>query len=171
MSGPAQRGDEAELFERYAERLLRAVRRAVGGRRHVAEDACSFAWVQLLRTQPERRSIFPWLCVVATNEARRLVRGQARHVEFDEDVAGSTPSPCCQGTDLQLTMEVREALEHIAELSAQQVRIFSLHVAGLSYDEICEATGYSWTQVNRHMVQARARVRARRDGLRPTAEG
>ena len=56
-------------------------------------------------------------------------------------------------------------------ISAQQVRIFSLHVAGLTYDEICEATGYSWTQVNRHMVRARSRVRARRDGWRPAAGG
>lgn len=171
MSGPTQRGDEAELFERYAERLLRAVRRAIGGRRHVAEDACSFAWVQLLRTQPERHSIFPWLCVVATNEARRLVKGQARHAEFDEDAVGSTPSPGAKGRDLQLAVEVREALEDIAQLSAQQIRIFSLHIAGLTYDEICDATGYSWTQVNRHMVQARSRVRARRDGPPPTAGG
>lgn len=171
MSGPARRGDEAELFERHAERLLRVVRRAIGGRRHVAEDACSFAWLQLLRTQPERGSIFPWLCVVAINEARRLLKGQARQAEFDEEAAGYAPSPGSKGTDLQLTLEVREALEHIAELSAQQIRIFSLHVAGFTYDEICEATGYSWTQVNRHMVRARSHVRARRDGPRPPAGG
>jgi RNA polymerase sigma factor (sigma-70 family) len=171
VNGPAQRGDEAELFERHAERLLRVVRRAIGGRRHIAEDACSFTWLQLLRTQPERGSIFPWLCVVAINEARRLLKGQARHAEFDEDAAGHAPSPGGRSTDVQLTLDVREALEHIAELSAQQVRIFSLHVAGLTYDEICEATGYTWTQVNRHMVLARSRVRARRHDPRPPAGG
>ncbi len=168
MSGPARRGDEAELFERHAKQLLRVVRRAIGGRRAVAEDACSFAWLQLLQTQPERDSIFPWLCVVAINEARRLLKGQARHAELDEYTAGSPPS--CKGADLELTVEVHEALGHIAELSAQKVRIFSLHVAGLTYDEICEATGYSWTQVNRHMVRARARVRALRDDHPPAAE-
>jgi DNA-directed RNA polymerase specialized sigma24 family protein len=94
---------------------------AIGGRRHVAEDACSFAWLQLLRTQPERDSVFPWLCVVATNEARRLLKGQARQAEFDEDAAGSAPSPSGRGTDLQLAVEVREAFEHIAELSAQHL--------------------------------------------------
>jgi RNA polymerase sigma factor (sigma-70 family) len=171
MSGPAQRGDEAELFERHAERLLRVVGGAIGGRGHVAEEACSFAWLQLLRTQPERDSIFAWLCVVATREAGRLVKAQARHSEFDEDPAEPVPAHADRRADVQLTVEVREAFEHIAELSAQQVRIFSLHVAGLTYDEICEATGYSWTQVNRHMVRARSRVRARRDGRRPTAGG
>ena len=171
MSAPARRGDEAELFERHAARLLRVVRGAIGGRHHVAEDACSFAWLQLLRTQPEREATFAWLCVVAVNEARRLLKGQARQAELDEDDVASLPSPAGKGTDLQLTIEVREALEHIAELSAQQVRIFSLHVAGLSYDEICAATGYSWTQVNRHMARARWRVRARRDGPRRRAGG
>jgi RNA polymerase sigma factor (sigma-70 family) len=171
VSGPAQRGDEAALFERHAERLLRVVRRAIGGRGHVAEDACSFAWLQLLRTQPARDLIFPWLCTVATNEARRLLKRQARQAEFDEDAVWSAPSPGGRSTDLQLTVEVREALEHIAGLSAQQVRIFSLHIAGLTYDEICEATGYSRTQVNRHMVRARSRIRARRRGHRPAVGG
>jgi hypothetical protein len=84
---PAQRGDEAELFERHSGRLLRAVRRAIGGRPQVAEDACSFAWVQLLRTQPERDSIFPWLCVVATNEALRLLKPVAVFIISFTDVA------------------------------------------------------------------------------------
>jgi RNA polymerase sigma factor (sigma-70 family) len=163
MSRAPQRGDEAELFERYAERLLRVVRGAIGGRGHVAEDACSFAWLQLLRTQPERDSIFPWLCVVAINEARRILKGQARFAEFEEDLAKPAPAHFDRGADLELTIEAREALELVAaELSEQKVRIFSLHVAGLSYDEICAATGYSWTQVNRHIVRSRARLRKSR---------
>jgi RNA polymerase sigma factor (sigma-70 family) len=163
MSRPAQRGDEAELFERNAERLLRVVRRAIGGRHDVAEDACSFAWLQLLRTQPERESIFSWLCIVAIREARRILKGQARHAYFEENPPEPTPSHLDKAADLQLTLEAREALELIAaELSQQKVRIFSMHVAGLSYEEICAATGYSRTQVNRHMVRSRARLRERR---------
>ena len=166
MSAPAQRGDEAELFERYGERLVRIVQRAIGAPRQITEDACSFAWLQLLRLQPERGAVVGWLRVVAINEALRLLKGQARQAEFDEDAAGSAPSHFTRGTDLQLTLEVREALEHIAQLTPQQVRIFSLHVAGLTYDEICEATGYSWTQVNRHMGRARSGLRRRRGSHR-----
>jgi RNA polymerase sigma factor (sigma-70 family) len=163
VSGPPQRGDETKLFERYGERLLRVVRRATGGSGHVAEDACSFAWLQLLRTQPERDSTFSWLCIVAINEARRILKGQARNVEFDEDLAEPTPAHLDRGADLELTIEARQALELIAaELSEQKVRIFSLHVAGLTYDEICAATGYSWTQVNRHIVRSRARLKESR---------
>jgi RNA polymerase sigma factor (sigma-70 family) len=171
MTGPTPRGDEAELFERNSERLLRVVRGAIGGRHSVAEDACSFAWLQLLRTQPERSSIFPWLCTVAINEARRLLKGQARHAEFNENPAEPTAAHLDSGADLELVLEARQALELMAELSDQKVRIFSLHVAGFTYDEICAATGYSWTQVNRHMVRARSRVRARREGSRLAGAG
>lgn len=164
MNRPAVHGDEAQLFERDSERLLRVVRGAIGGRHHVAEEACSFAWLQLLQTQPERDSIFPWLCVVAINEARRLLKGQARHAEFDEAPAEPTSAHFGSGADLELVIEARQALELMAELSEQKVRIFSLHVAGLTYDEICAATGYSWTQVNRHLTRSRARLRQRRRG-------
>jgi RNA polymerase sigma factor (sigma-70 family) len=161
---PPQRGDEAELFERYAKLLVNTVRRALGAPRQVVEDACSFAWLQLLRTQPGRDSIFAWLRVVATREALRLLKAQARVSAFDEDRAEPTPAHVDRSADLQLTIEALEALDFIAALTPQQVRIFSLHVAGLSYGEICDATGYSRTQVNRHMMRARSRLRARRSG-------
>jgi RNA polymerase sigma factor (sigma-70 family) len=161
---PAQRGDEAELFEHHGERLVRIVQHTIRVPRHVAEDACAIAWLQLLRTQPERDAIFAWLRVVASREALRLIRSHGRHAPFDEEPVEPEAAHVDNSADVQLALEVREALEHIASLTAQQVQIFSLHVAGLSYDEICEATGYSWTQVNRHMGRARSRLRARRMG-------
>jgi RNA polymerase sigma factor (sigma-70 family) len=159
---PDQRGDEGELFECHAERLVRIVQLTLHVPRHVAEDACAFAWMQLLRTQPERDVIFAWLRVVATREALRLIRSQGRLGSFEEDPAEPEDAHMDKGADMQLALEAREALEHIAALTQQQVRIFSLHVAGLNYEEICEATGYSWTQVNRHLGRARARLRSRR---------
>jgi RNA polymerase sigma factor (sigma-70 family) len=163
VSAPAQRGDEVELFERYGEYLVRIVERAIGAPRAVVEDACSFAWLQLLRLQPERDAIVGWLRTVAINEALRLLKGQRRQAEFDEEAIEVDRLPARGSAELQLIVEVHEALEQVAELSPQKLRIFSLHIAGLSYDEICEATGYSWTQVNRHMVRTRASLRARRD--------
>lgn len=163
VATPRQRGDEAELFERHGERLVRIVQHTIGVPRHIAEDACAIAWVQLLRTQPERDAIFAWLRVVAAHEALRLIRAQGRQAPFEEEPAEPEQAHVDKGADLHLVLEVREALEHIAALTPQQVGIFSLHVAGLSYEEICEATGYSRTQVNRHMGRARSRLRARRE--------
>jgi RNA polymerase sigma factor (sigma-70 family) len=119
--------------------------------------------MQLLRTQPERNAIFAWLRVVAIREALRLLKAQGRQAAFDEDPAEPEQAHVAKGADLELALEGREVLRQIAALSPQRARIFSLHVAGLSYDEICAATGYSWTQVNRHITRARARVRESRD--------
>ena len=159
---PPQRGDEGELFERNAERLVRIVRRTLTVPRHIAEDACAFAWMQLLRKQPEREAVVGWLRVVATHEALRLIRASGRHMPFDEGPDEPEPAHADERAELELVLEAREALEHTAALTEQQVRIFSLHIAGLSYDEICAATGYSRTQVNRHIVRARAQLRERR---------
>ena len=49
MSTPPPRGDEAELFARYHDMLLRAVSRQASAPAVVIEDACAFAWLQLLR--------------------------------------------------------------------------------------------------------------------------
>lgn len=159
---PPQRGDEAALFERYAERLVRSVQRALGVSRQIAEDACAIAWFQLLRTQPERAAIFAWLRVVATREAIRLARSQGRDLQLDEYTPGAPTSYRDRRVDPQLAAEVREALQLVRSLSARQIEIFSLHVAGFSYDEISGMTGYSWTAVNRHMARARSRLRVER---------
>lgn len=158
----APHGDEAKLFEHHAEPLVRIVQRTLSVPRHVAEDACAFAWMQLLRKQPERESIVGWLRVVATREALRLIRASGRYAPFEEDPDEPQAVHADERADLELTLEAREALRSAAALTEQQVRIFSLHLAGLSYDEICAATGYSRTQVNRQIVRARARLRERR---------
>jgi RNA polymerase sigma factor (sigma-70 family) len=160
MNAPAQRGDEAELFERHGRRLVRIVQGASGAPRQVAEDACAFAWLQLLRRQPERGSIVGWLVVVALNEARRLLSGRV-HGELDDETETHAPSLGARAADIDVTVEAHEALEEIAALTEQQVRIFSLHLAGLTYEEICAATGYSRRQVDRHIVRARTRLRER----------
>jgi RNA polymerase sigma factor (sigma-70 family) len=159
---PTQRGDEAELFERHGDELVRIVQRALGVHRHIAEDACSFAWLQLLRLQPERERVVGWLRVVAINEALRLLRGRARHAMFEEDSAEPSPMEVDVRTDLALTVEVREALEQVADLTPQQVRIFSLHLAGLTYGEISRQTGYSCRTVERHVFRARSKLREQR---------
>ena len=162
MSMPAQRGDEAKLFERHGQQLVRMVQGRTGVRRDVAEDACAFAWVQLLRRQPEREAILGWLFVVALNEARRRLRAPVE-CEFAETNLSARPYGACL-QDLDATIEAHEALEEIACLGEQKVRIFSLHLAGLTYEEISAATGYSARQVDRHTVPARARVRQRCSG-------
>src|SRR4051794_29709476 len=51
------RGDEAELFRRHSRRLRRAVASFTAADDATVDDACSFAWAQLVARQPERSTV------------------------------------------------------------------------------------------------------------------
>jgi len=62
-------------------------------------------------------------------------------------------------------LEAREALELLASLPDRQRADLVLLVAGFSYVEIAELTGgRTYTNVNKHIAKARARVRLARLG-------
>lgn len=65
---PPRRGDEAELNEQLAARLTKIVARQVRTSTANVEDACSFAWLQMLRYQPARGTVLAWLVRVGTRE-------------------------------------------------------------------------------------------------------
>src|SRR3954470_14753985 len=78
------RGDEAELYLRHHERLVRAVARVVNAPAALVEDACQTAWLVLLRRQPDRGpTLFGWLRTVAVHEAYRLSREERRHARLE----------------------------------------------------------------------------------------
>ena len=54
---PTPRGDEEALYRAHHTRLLHLIDRDVCARPQVIEDACAFAWAELLARQPERTSI------------------------------------------------------------------------------------------------------------------
>ena len=155
------RGDEDQLFRRYNDRLLRAVARFAHAPDAVIEDACAFAWVQLLRHQPDRCTAFAWLRRVAIREAWRLSRRETRDAHLEdlhpEVVEANT------ARDLDRILEAREALTVLAELPERQARYLSLLVAGYRYDEIVDIAGTTYTNVNKHLVRARASVRRLRN--------
>jgi len=49
-----QQGDEAELFELFNDELMGRVARSVRTSPETIKDACSIAWMQFLRYQPDR---------------------------------------------------------------------------------------------------------------------
>jgi RNA polymerase sigma factor (sigma-70 family) len=155
-------GDEGDLFRRLQPRLLRAVRREVTASEEVIEDACSFAWSQLLRCQPRRDTVYGWLCKTAIREAWRLSRRERRDVR----VEGFTPDGDGEGLQLRAPVELetmidaRCALAALAALPERERRYLTLLVAGHSYVEIRALTQATHTNVNKHLVRARARLRA-----------
>lgn len=167
MATDRRLGDEAELYRLHHERLVRVVRRCVGGSHALIEDACSFAWTQLLCHQPERRpELFGWLCTVAIHEAYRLSGLERRDERLDVCVAdrgGAALSRAELVEDLRASLERQldacAALTLVAELCSRQRELFALQVAGLSYREIAAATGDSVRTVDRQLRRAHEHIR------------
>lgn len=165
MPIPAQRGDEAELFRLHHAALLRSVRLGLRLPAPVAEDACSIAWAQLLRTQPRRDQIHAWLRVVAVREAIRLWEQEQRHValEPESDLASDRAlgaGPAAHGPHDGVAGEARAALHAVAALPDRQRHVLTRRLAGYSHAEIAAETGDTLRTVQRQLRRARAGVRA-----------
>ncbi len=79
------RGDEDALYRAHHVHLLRVTRRRFPQvPDELVEDACAFAWAQLLRRQPERDAVVGWLVVVARHELLRLLGRQASACPLEE---------------------------------------------------------------------------------------
>jgi RNA polymerase sigma factor (sigma-70 family) len=165
---PAPRGDEEALYRAHHSRLLRLIADDVSARPQVIEDACAFAWAELLARQPDRTSIVGWLRVVARREAIRLA--QCDRLTVQMSALDSRPalhrgrSTSCPRGSASDRGEALEALEALVGLPERKRTFLTLKVAGYSYDEIAAELGVSWLTVNRQLVRARGAVRAARDG-------
>lgn len=154
---PVPVGDEHELFLCHHQRLLRVIARRVSAPRATVEDACAFAWLQLMRYQPQRgERLFAWLATVAYHEALRLIGVQRKAEPLDgTDQLGGSHSD-------GLRAEALEALNCLAVLPQRERDLLAGVVAGNSYQELVQREGSSYTAVNRHLTRARARLREER---------
>ena len=83
-----QRGDEAGLYAQLALKLARIVANRVTTSSANIDDACAFAWLQMLRHQPARETLRAWLVTTGIREAIKLERRARRQVEPSDDHAG-----------------------------------------------------------------------------------
>ena len=162
----APRGDEDQLYRQHHRDLRRAVARVVRAPRELIEDACQTAWATLLRTQPDRYAIFAWLRVVAIHEAYRLaaIDRRARHLERLNVDEHDWQELVADPRTLDDAVAALEALRTLASLPERQRSDLTLKVAGYSYEEIRALTpGRTFTNVNKSLVKARAKIRRPRD--------
>lgn len=162
ISPIVSRGDEEALFRAHHAKLVHTVRRAAGVSDQAAEDACSFAWMQLLRYQPDRPTVFAWLVTVAVRNAWRTGRSTRGVDSLDaigdweqllgEDVAAAA-------------LDARAALRDLAALPDRQRRYLTMHIAGYSYTEIAHRHDATFTNVAKNLHRARRNMRK----LRPSA--
>ena len=138
-----------------------------------AEDAYQRGLEIMLTKAPstDPDHLLPWLKTVVKREAWAVRRQRERHTPGvpnadDLDTPGVTTSH-----DLA---ERRERLQVGAEamhrLKPQEVRALALKAEGLSYREICDETGWSYTKVNRCLSEGRRRFAERLAGIESGAE-
>jgi RNA polymerase sigma factor (sigma-70 family) len=170
MTAPRPRkplqGDEDALFGALAADLVRVISRLVHTDPATIDDACQFAWLQLLRCQPTRETVRAWLVTVARNEAIRLDRIQRRcaALSVGEREPGCHPEPAAATDAYTLAIDLDEALTVLASLPERKRDLYALKVLGFSYEEICRITGDSYSTVNRQLVRAAALIRRARAG-------
>jgi RNA polymerase sigma factor (sigma-70 family) len=151
-------GDEADLFLAHHEALVRYVARLVPHHPLEAEEACAFAWSELVRLQPRRERVVAWLAVVARREAIRLVH-RARREPCSAEPSGR-PVWTAEH-DLTRTLDTRAALQLVATLPARKRAVLGLRLGGYSHAEIAGALQMTPRTVHRQLTRARAAVRAR----------
>lgn len=149
---PACHGDEAELYERYARTLGRLVARRVRTSRANIEDACSYAWMQMLRHQPAREAVLGWLLQTGIREAIRLDRRDRRYMlrpDQSETVA-ERESP------MERRLELLSACQAVAAagLRDREADLLALRTVGYSYREIAAARGVTERTVERQLARA-----------------
>jgi DNA-directed RNA polymerase specialized sigma24 family protein len=152
------RGDESDLFAELHGPLVSKLTGALGGDRHLAEEAATLAWLILLRRQPERSpQLGGWLYVTGLHEAWRIRRRQQR----DDSLfaAPELPDLVGVGRDPVEILRERDQLQLLNQLPPAQRVTLGLFARGYSYREIAQLTGHSYTWVNRHITEGRARIR------------
>jgi len=96
----------------------------------VAEDACSVAWLQFLRHQPDREYAVAWLYTVAKHEVFAALRHRQR--DRPTDVLPQVPS----GRSTEAAYEAKEAVGELRQLKPQQRLVLYMRAQGYSYQEI-----------------------------------
>ena len=158
-------GDEAELFRKFNDELMRLIRGSVHEVGHeVVEDACAFAWSRFLVCQPDRdRNWRGWLFRTAQRRAWELARERVATVPLlgpgEEDDRGLAREPADPRDAFRTRLALRRALNAFDRLPDDQKRLVALRGQGYSYQEIKELTGETYAYVNRRLVEADAHLR------------
>jgi RNA polymerase sigma factor (sigma-70 family) len=155
---PSARAEVAELYDGLSARLEQIVRLAVDASDPVVEDACQFAWDQLIRhrTRVRRDTALWWLARTAVREASKLVRLQQRYLSLDSLVEADV-EPGSAGPE-ELVLQ-RERLDSIARLPERQRQMVWLRALGLSYAEIAVQTDCTVRTVERQLMRAKRAMR------------
>ena len=167
----------AAYFAEHAPRLERLVRARVSGSDATVEDACSYAWCQLVRridiALDERAA--GWLYRVAVHEGWRLAAVERATVSYSPklDDRGQVDAGAPEPAALQTVEEIAAArlrLESVRVLPERQRRAILLFAFGLTYAEVASHMGVTVRTVDRLLRRATQRLRASASAELPPSE-
>ena len=162
-----------ELVEAHGPELMATARRwAITP--EDAEDAYQRGLEVLLTKAPtaDPEQLLPWLKTVIKHEAFAAHRQRERHTP-PGGMAGDLidgPGPTTAHDEAECYERLSHGAEALRWLKPNEVRALVLRAEGLSYREICAATGWTYTKVNRSLSEGRARFSKRLAGIESGAE-
>jgi RNA polymerase sigma factor (sigma-70 family) len=139
----------AEIMRRHGGEVL-AVARRWADTPEDAEDAYQRGLEIMLTKAPstDPDHLVPWLKTVVKREAWAIRRQRERHTPSapeSEELDGEAPATA---HDRAVQFEqLHVGAEAMGRLKPQEVRALVLKAEGLSYREICEETGWTYTKV------------------------
>jgi DNA-directed RNA polymerase specialized sigma24 family protein len=155
----------AVLHGQDARRLERRVARHMDAEPQTIEDACSFAWLQLLTHTsvdlgPPSGGVLGWLTQTATREAWRLEARRARdqlldHVAIERELLREEVRPSVDELAAQ-----HARLDLVAEIPERPRRFLMRLALGYSYCEIAAHENASLTTTNKQIARAKRSLRA-----------
>ena len=157
-----------ELIGSHADSLLRVARRyslCPDDAHDAYQRGLEILMRHAARLDPERAA--GWLHTVVKHEALAINRSRRRIVGFAEvdlDALESRTSASPEESALASDRVARSA-EALHGLKPQEVRALWLKALGHSYEQICEATGWTYTKVNRCLAEGRKSFLERYAGI------
>jgi RNA polymerase sigma factor (sigma-70 family) len=160
-----------ELLSRHSAGLLATARR-YSATPEDAEDAYQRGVEILLTKAPTTTEdeLLPWLKTVVKHEAYAVRKSSGRAVPAEDPVGLVEDARAWTDERAERYERLRVGAEAMSGLKPHEIRCLLLKAEGLSYHEICEATGFTYTKVNRCLTEGRRAFLARVAGIETGAE-
>jgi len=161
------------LVQEHAAELLRFARRFsyCADDAHDAYQRALETLVRRMRSDPPAQPL-PWVRSVLRREAvalrceREVLVGHSE-ADFERHVSRELADPAERAVDHE---RVRHAAEALGRLKPQELTALALRAEGLSYREICDRTGWTYTRANRAITEGRRALRDRLGAIESGAE-
>jgi len=158
----------ADLIRRRGSEVLGVARRYAVSPED-AEDAYQRGLEILLTKAPttQEAELLPWLKTVVRHEAFALRKKRERDVPAEHEALDAFVSDLSHAAEERAERydRLRVGAEALGRLKPQETRALLLKAEGLSYQEIAAQTGWTYTKVNRCLVEGRRAFVARVEGI------